>query len=163
MYGQTGAGKTHTMEAVARLALEQLFTAAVAGNAGADLHAAASADDVMANLADAVPHCEAGQQPSSCAAEVSITISAIELYNETLRCLLSGRSGLVLRSSPAGGAGVVVDGAEERVRMRGAGQCSVLCTSLHAVQQYTPWQKHCIWLGWARAGRNKPTGGTQGH
>jgi hypothetical protein len=49
--------------------------------------------------------------------EVSITVSAVELYNEVLRCLLSGRENLQLRWALGAGtfAGVVLEGAEERV------------------------------------------------
>ena len=83
MYGQTGAGKTHTMDAVTDLVLQQLYAAA----------------DDSAN-------------------EVSITVSAVELYNEVLRCLLTGRENLQLRWASTGAgsfAGVVLEGAEERV------------------------------------------------
>lgn len=82
MYGQTGAGKTHTMDAVTDLVLQQLYAAA----------------DDSSN-------------------EVSITVSAVELYNEVLRCLLTGRENLQLRWASGAGsfAGVVLEGAEERV------------------------------------------------
>lgn len=86
MYGQTGAGKTHTMDAFMQQVLEQLY-------------AAAARDD------------------SNC--EISITLSAVELYNEVLRCLLSGRENLQLRMGvgpgPGATAGVVLEGAEEQV------------------------------------------------
>lgn len=49
--------------------------------------------------------------------EVAISVSAVELYNEVLRCLLSGRENLQLRwASGAGNVnGVVLEGAEEKV------------------------------------------------
>jgi hypothetical protein len=86
VYGQTGAGKTHTMDAFTHLVLQQLY-------------AAAARDD------------------SNC--EISITVSAVELYNEVLRCLLSGRENLQLRMGagpgPGTASGVVLEGADERV------------------------------------------------
>lgn len=83
MYGQTGAGKTFTMDAVTDMVLQQLY---------------AAADNDSSN-------------------EVAITVSAVELYNEVLRCLLSGRENLQLRWASGAGnfAGVVLEGAEERV------------------------------------------------
>lgn len=83
VYGQTGAGKTYTMDAVTDLVLQQLYAA--------------------------------GDCDSS--SEVAITVSAVELYNEVLRCLLSSRENLQLRwASGAGNVrGVVLEGAEERV------------------------------------------------
>ncbi|KAF6261491.1 P-loop containing nucleoside triphosphate hydrolase protein [Scenedesmus sp. NREL 46B-D3] len=85
VYGQTGAGKTHTMDAFTHLVLQQLY-------------AAAARDD------------------SNC--EISITVSAVELYNEVLRCLLSGRENLQLRMGPGLGpgaaSGMVLEGADER-------------------------------------------------
>ncbi|WIA37749.1 hypothetical protein OEZ86_014626 [Tetradesmus obliquus] len=85
VYGQTGAGKTHTMDAFTHLVLQQLY-------------AAAARDD------------------SNC--EISITVSAVELYNEVLRCLLSGRENLQLRMGagpgPGAASGVVLEGADER-------------------------------------------------
>jgi hypothetical protein len=82
VYGQTGAGKTHTMDAITDLVLQQLYAA--------------------------------GDDSSS---EVAITVSAVELYNEVLRCLLSGRENLQLRlaSGVSTVAGVVLEGADERV------------------------------------------------
>jgi hypothetical protein len=49
--------------------------------------------------------------------EVAITVSAVELYNEVLRCLLSSRENLQLRWASGAGSvnGVVLEGAEERV------------------------------------------------
>jgi hypothetical protein len=86
VYGQTGAGKTHTMDALTDLVLQQLYSAAGADDSGA---------------------------------EVSISISVVELYNEVLRCLLSARENLQLRWASGAGsvAGVVLEGAEERVRV----------------------------------------------
>jgi hypothetical protein len=93
VYGQTGAGKTHTMDAFTHLVLQQLY-------------AAAARDD------------------SNC--EISITVSAVELYNEVLRCLLSGRENLQLRMGagpgPGAASGVVLEGADERVS-DAAGSC----------------------------------------
>jgi hypothetical protein len=87
VYGQTGAGKTYTMDAVTDLVLQQLYVYA-------------AADDSSS--------------------EVAITVSAVELYNEVLRCLLSGRENLQLRWASGAGsfAGVVLEGAEERVSVR---------------------------------------------
>lgn len=89
VYGQTGAGKTYTMDAFTNLVLQQLYTAA-------------------------------GRDDSNC--EITITISAVELYNEILRCLLTGREHLQLRMGAGGAsssvaAGVVLEGADERVRL----------------------------------------------
>ena len=63
----------------------------------------------------------AGRDDSN--SEITITISAVELYNEILRCLLSGRENLQLRMGAGGAsstaaAGVVLEGAEERVRQQ---------------------------------------------
>lgn len=103
VYGQTGAGKTHTMDAVTDLVLQQLYTAA----------------DDSSN-------------------EVAITVSAVELYNEVLRCLLSGRENLQLRwASGAGNVnGVVLEGAEERV------SCLKQQGSRQAALQYA-WHSVC--------------------
>lgn len=67
----------------------------------AQLYAAADADDMNA--------------------EVAISVSAVELYNEILRCLLSGRENLQLRWASGAGSlsGVVLEGAEERVSRGG--------------------------------------------
>jgi hypothetical protein len=123
VYGQTGAGKTHTMDAFTHLVLQQLYTAA-------------ARDD------------------SNC--EISITVSAVELYNEVLRCLLSGRENLQLRMGagpgPGAASGVVLEGADERVS---AASCA--CRNLywpHAYtghmlagkQQGTLQRTHCCWL-----------------
>jgi len=85
VYGQTGAGKTFTMDAVTDMVLQQLF---------------AAADDSSS--------------------EVAISVSAVELYNEVLRCLLSGRENLQLRWASGAGSvnGVVLEGADERVSAR---------------------------------------------
>jgi hypothetical protein len=96
VYGQTGAGKTHTMDAFTHLVLQQLYAAAA-------------------------------RDESNC--EISITVSAVELYNEVLRCLLSGRENLQLRMGagpgPGAASGVVLEGADERVRLAAA--CRMPC------------------------------------
>eukprot|EP00775_Hariotina_reticulata_P004311 gene4311-4564_t len=90
VYGQTGAGKTYTMDAFTQLVLQQLFSAA------------------------------ASKSDAGC--EVSISISAVELYNEALRCLLCGRDDVQMRmvtngvgAAAAAATGLVLEGAEERV------------------------------------------------
>lgn len=89
VYGQTGAGKSFTMDAFSKLVLQQLYSAAARDDSNS---------------------------------EITITIIAVELYNEILRCLLSGRENLQLRMGAGGSnsgaaAGVVLEGAEERVRL----------------------------------------------
>jgi hypothetical protein len=90
VYGQTGAGKTYTMDAFTQLVLQQLFSAA------------------------------ASRSDAGC--EASISISAVELYNEALRCLLCGRDDVQMRmmtnnvgAAATGTTGLVLEGAEERV------------------------------------------------
>ncbi len=78
VYGQTGAGKTHTIEQMTQRVLQQL-------------HARAAADESR---------------------EYAMFVSVIELYNEVLRDLVSGKNDLQLRNP---GGGIVVDGLVEKV------------------------------------------------
>lgn len=80
MYGQTGAGKTFTMDGITHMVLEQIY-------------AKASAEDGK---------------------EYAVHISAVELYNEILRDLITTRDNLVVRAG-ANGGGMVVEGLVEKV------------------------------------------------
>ena len=78
MYGQTGAGKTHSLDSITSAAISQVF-------------ATAAADDV----------CDYG-----------VSVSVLELYNEVLRCLISGREVNLMM----GREGLMLEGLAEKVR-----------------------------------------------